>query len=137
MSQSQLLRVADLLTAHLQEAMFAQGAAERQVRALREALRQIQAELATSQGDAEEGGSFWDRVMSVSSGKPCRWAKQIGFSKMTVSSWKRGTRGPQAATLAKLVESTGIPAEWWLRGEGEIPPEAAQRLGLGAGWSGS
>ena len=74
--------------------------------------------------------TFWDRVLLASGGHPSAWAARLGIPKTTVSAWQRGSRGPQAVTLTGLVEKTGIPAAWWLRGEGEIPPDAARRFGL-------
>ena len=46
-----------------------------------------------------------------------------------MTGWLGGTK-PQRKSVAALAEKTGIPVEWWLRGEGEIPPDAARRFGL-------
>ena len=74
--------------------------------------------------------NFWDRVVLVASGHPSAWATEIGMNPTTVTHWKGAPRDPYKTTMDRLVEKTGIPAAWWLRGEGEIPPDAARRFGL-------
>lgn len=74
--------------------------------------------------------TLWDRVMLVSGGRPSAWAASLGINPTTVTHWQGAPRQPYKSTLAGLAKATGIPAEWWLRGEGEVPPDAARRFGL-------
>lgn len=67
--------------------------------------------------------TFADRLRSVIGDEdPTPWAAARGISGATMHEWlTKGTR-PYPKTMAKLVAGTGIPAEWWLNGEGDPPP---------------
>lgn len=55
-----------------------------------------------------------------------RWAVEHGLKPSTVNEWLNHDRVPRKNGLDILVEKTGIPEEWWLRGEGYHPEEINQ-----------
>lgn len=64
--------------------------------------------------------NFSDRIKAVAGPHPFAWAEDHGFSKSTMQSLLICTI-PQRKTLDKLVAATGIPADWWLEGDGPPP----------------
>ena len=68
--------------------------------------------------------TFTERLRWVIGETPfTRWATDHGFTPSTVEEWVNKNRTPRDASLEKLVLATGIPAEWWLHGDG--PPQKA------------
>lgn len=66
--------------------------------------------------------TFRDRFTLVAGDHPFTWGAERGLQKHFVASCLRGNYRPQAKNMEKLVAATGIPANWWLNGEGP-PPE--------------
>ena len=69
--------------------------------------------------------SFADRLLAVinlSGKKPTPWARDHGFSPSSFDDWLNQGRQPRTAQIARLVAETGIPEEWWLRGDLPPPP---------------
>ncbi|MCI7692763.1 MAG: helix-turn-helix domain-containing protein, partial [Oscillospiraceae bacterium] len=50
-------------------------------------------------------------------------AKELSIASGTVSEWKKG-RVPQNATLLKIADYFGVPADTLLEGEGNSPEDA-------------
>lgn len=55
-------------------------------------------------------------------------AKELSIASGTVSEWKKG-RVPQNATLLKIADYFGVPADTLLEGDGN-PPEDARLISL-------
>lgn len=65
--------------------------------------------------------TFADRLKAVIGDEhPTPWATDRGISAATIHEWLTKGVTPYPKTMAKLVSGTGIPKEWWLRGE--LPP---------------
>ena len=47
------------------------------------------------------------------------WAKRHGLPKQTVHTWIKMGRVPIGANFEKLINSTGMPKEWWLNDQDE------------------
>lgn len=66
--------------------------------------------------------TFADRLRLVMGDeKQTPWAQARGISGTTVHDWLVKGMQPYPKSLAKLVAATGIPAEWWLNGDGYPP----------------
>lgn len=52
-----------------------------------------------------------------------QWARDHGLPPQTVHEWIKRDRMPRSAGLKTLIDATGMPKEWWLRGEGCKPEE--------------
>lgn len=63
---------------------------------------------------------FSDRLAVVVGPQPYAWAARHGVPKGTMRSWL-STENPQAKSLKRLVEASGVPLEWWLSGDGPPP----------------
>ncbi len=55
-----------------------------------------------------------------------QWARDRELPPQTVHGWIEKDRMPRKAGLRTLIESTGIPEEWWLHGNGP-PPTASSK----------
>ncbi len=67
---------------------------------------------------------FADRLRAVIGDEPpTRWATDRGISGATMHEWLTKDTTPYPKSMAKLVAGTGIPEEWWLKGN--LPPPAA------------
>ena len=67
--------------------------------------------------------TFADRLkMVIGDQSATPWATARGISGSIMSDWLKKGVQPYPKTLERLVASTGIPAEWWLHGEGQPPP---------------
>lgn len=55
-----------------------------------------------------------------------QWARDHGLPPQTVHEWIKRDRMPRSAGLKTLIDATGMPKEWWLRGEGCKPEEINQ-----------
>lgn len=81
------------------------------------------------------GLSFADRLLAVIGDEdPTPWATARGISGATIHEWLKKGSVPYPKSMKKLVEGTGIDADWWLHGE--LPPpvvsKAAYVMSLGA-----
>lgn len=56
---------------------------------------------------------FSEKLAHVVGAHPYSWAAKHGVPKGTMRSWL-ATEHPQTKSLAKLVEKSGLPLEWWL-----------------------
>jgi transcriptional regulator with XRE-family HTH domain len=66
--------------------------------------------------------TFRDRLlMVIGDAEPTPWAVEHEISPAGMSDWLNKGRRPYPKTLARLAEKTGIPADWWLNGEGPPP----------------
>lgn len=50
-----------------------------------------------------------------------QWARDRDLPPQTVHGWIEKDRMPRKAGLRTLIESTGIPEDWWLHGSGPPP----------------
>lgn len=41
-------------------------------------------------------------------------SRKCNIPRQTVRTWERGTGSPTCSTLKKLVDGTGISADWWI-----------------------
>lgn len=73
--------------------------------------------------------NFSDRIRAVAGDQPFAWAHEKGIPKGTMTVWLSGAT-PQKKSLQRLEEITGIPAEWWRRGEGPPPKRVDQAVDL-------
>jgi hypothetical protein len=70
--------------------------------------------------------NFKERLKLVAGDRPYEWAeKPNGIGKPLMTSLMRLKGRPQTKSIDKLVAATGIPAEWWLHGEGPPPGAGA------------
>ena len=67
---------------------------------------------------------FSDKLAIVVGPQPYAWAARHGVPKGTMRSWL-STEHPQAKSLKRLVEASGIPLEWWISGDGPPPTGSA------------
>lgn len=63
---------------------------------------------------------FPERFALVAGPHLYAWGERHGFHKATIQGFTK-TLKPQRRTLLRLVEATGIPEDWWLKGEGPPP----------------
>lgn len=66
---------------------------------------------------------FSEKLAHVVGAHPYSWAAKNGVPKGTMRSWL-GTEHPQTKSLAKLVEKSGFPLEWWLDDAASLAPPA-------------
>lgn len=68
--------------------------------------------------------TFSDRLRLVIGEEqaPHGWAKMYDLPPQKVWDWLKNERTPQRAQVALLADKTGIAVDWWLHGEGPVPP---------------